>query len=696
MYNDAICQDVKVSTTDRTIIVKNDDAIAALDSAICIENLLVGGSSSTGSGIGILNKFIANDGFQYGTMNLMSTVGSASRYGTFSAFRGTNSGSNFGSHNDFTLSSSFSQSGYSNTFACSGSAAGFGLNNFFSGTTAAEQTGVISTFANNTSGEHNGMRNEFQGSSSGPRTGIKNNFAGSGTGLHIGLKNNINVSGNNNHVGVDNVITSSGNGGHYGINNTIASAGSGNKYGIFNNMNSLGAGSTYAVYNYLHNMGTSNQYGTYCSILNATAPSLFGNYAIVTGDLNTKAYGYTLTTEQYGTAEVIGINNLTGRYGSGTSIATGIKNEISVFNTGIIKGIENIIDGQPQSTGDHYVNYNTLQTFAATGNRFGVYSKIFGTQDGGGIHYGSYNTVSSVGAGDRFGTYNTISGVNVTGKSVAGYFESETGGGNDFAAIFQKGKVVVNEAAGDYDFRVESMGFNNMLLVDADQNRLGVRTASPTDVLHVNSSTSENAFRVEVGGTTKLRVYANGSLSIGSNNTTVSPNDVHFEHQLGFGKSNPTYRLDLQNSAVDSLGKGRANAWDVYSDARVKRNVNNLAYGLNEVMQLRPVSYNHHASEFENGKLIVKREHENTIGFIAQEVNNVIKEIVSKPNDENTDLWAMNYEKLTPVLVKAIQEQQKVIEELRNQNTKTAYSLDLLKAELESIKSFLAATSNKN
>ncbi|MFM2394610.1 MAG: hypothetical protein RLZZ546_2592, partial [Bacteroidota bacterium] len=193
-----------------------------------------------------------------------------------------------------------------------------------------------------------------------------------------------------------------------------------------------------------------------------------------------------------------------------------------------------------------------------------------------------------------------------------------------------------------------------------------------------------------------MRIFANGSLSIGSNNTAISSNDVYFDNQLGFGKSNPTYRLDLQNSAVDSLGKGRANAWDVYSDARVKRNVKQISYGLNDILKLRPVSYDHHSSEFENGKLLVKRDHENTVGFLAQEVHEIIKEIVSKPIDESKDLWAMNYEKLTPILVKAIQEQQKMIDELKIQNQKTNNNFDQLKAELDAIKLMLKDVGVKN
>ncbi len=47
---------------------------------------------------------------------------------------------------------------------------------------------------------------------------------------------------------------------------------------------------------------------------------------------------------------------------------------------------------------------------------------------------------------------------------------------------------------------------------------------------------------------------------------------------------------------------------------------------------------------------------------MAQEVYGVIPEAVNTPQDETSDLWSMDYEKLVPVLIKAIQDQQNLIE----------------------------------
>jgi len=52
---------------------------------------------------------------------------------------------------------------------------------------------------------------------------------------------------------------------------------------------------------------------------------------------------------------------------------------------------------------------------------------------------------------------------------------------------------------------------------------------------------------------------------------------------------------------------------------------------------------------------------------VAQEVQKVIPEAVSIPEDENSQLWSLSYDTIIPVLVKAIQEQQAQIEALKKE-----------------------------
>lgn len=70
------------------------------------------------------------------------------------------------------------------------------------------------------------------------------------------------------------------------------------------------------------------------------------------------------------------------------------------------------------------------------------------------------------------------------------------------------------------------------------------------------------------------------------------------------------------------------------------------------------------------------------IGFVAQDLNEIVPEAVSPPDDETKGKWAVDYGKLTPVIVSAIQEQQKLIEKLQQ-------DISNLKAEVSKVKALV-------
>jgi hypothetical protein len=110
------------------------------------------------------------------------------------------------------------------------------------------------------------------------------------------------------------------------------------------------------------------------------------------------------------------------------------------------------------------------------------------------------------------------------------------------------------------------------------------------------------------------------------------------------------------------------------SDERLKKNITDLKQGLSAVMRLKPVSY-----EWKNQNDGAGEK----IGFIAQDVEKIIPQAVvhsqitdkeieqakkaGKPVPALKDPYGMNYSEIIPVLVKAIQEQQKMIEDLQQQ-----------------------------
>ncbi|MBI3502377.1 MAG: tail fiber domain-containing protein [Bacteroidetes bacterium] len=97
------------------------------------------------------------------------------------------------------------------------------------------------------------------------------------------------------------------------------------------------------------------------------------------------------------------------------------------------------------------------------------------------------------------------------------------------------------------------------------------------------------------------------------------------------------------------------------SDIREKENIKSAPYGLSEIMKLNPISFTWKKFPLQNTKL----------GFSAQELQQVIPEVVRIPDNPDAPLGIM-YSDLIPVLTKAIQQQQKMIEQLQQSNTNLA------------------------
>ena len=119
------------------------------------------------------------------------------------------------------------------------------------------------------------------------------------------------------------------------------------------------------------------------------------------------------------------------------------------------------------------------------------------------------------------------------------------------------------------------------------------------------------------------------------------------------------------------------------SDLRDKQNVLPIQYGLQEVLELRPVSYEWKAAPEEGTKL----------GLIAQEVQKVVSEVVVDQEwmtDEESgerrvvpaERLGIFYSDLIPVLIRATQEQQALIEQ-QNQR------IEALEEEMRAIRALL-------
>jgi len=105
---------------------------------------------------------------------------------------------------------------------------------------------------------------------------------------------------------------------------------------------------------------------------------------------------------------------------------------------------------------------------------------------------------------------------------------------------------------------------------------------------------------------------------------------------------------------------GDVSGW--FSDARLKKDVTPLSASLNRVLKLRGVT---HGWNEDAQALGISGTDRVSIGFIAQEVEQIVPELVSE-NEQG--YLTVNYAKMAPLLVEGIKEQQSQIEGLQREN----------------------------
>ncbi len=140
-------------------------------------------------------------------------------------------------------------------------------------------------------------------------------------------------------------------------------------------------------------------------------------------------------------------------------------------------------------------------------------------------------------------------------------------------------------------------------------------------------------------------------------------------------------QVRIGNTNVNSIG-GQV-GWSTFSDARIKKNIQDNVPGLAFIEKLRPVTYNYdlkNLQKIQGGKGSLDNsgfENIRFTGLLAQEVEAAAKSIgydfsgVDKPSNEQTP-YGIRYAELVVPMIKAMQEmkilidkQQKEIEELK-------------------------------
>jgi hypothetical protein len=188
--------------------------------------------------------------------------------------------------------------------------------------------------------------------------------------------------------------------------------------------------------------------------------------------------------------------------------------------------------------------------------------------------------------------------------------------------------------------------------------RLGQYTtaggAPYAQILAPKDSNGYLAFTTGTSDAERMRISPAGDLAVGQVATSGSATGNTADVYAGGLIINPSRRTSSGSSnTVWETSTGQF--YRSTSSIKYKQNVVDAVYGLNEVMQLRPVTYEG-KSEVDAGKRFG--------GFIAEEVDAIgLNEFVVY--DENNNPDSLGYDRMVSLLTKAIQEQQAIIEQLK-------------------------------
>ncbi|NTW34050.1 MAG: hypothetical protein HGB12_15780, partial [Bacteroidetes bacterium] len=234
---------------------------------------------------------------------------------------------------------------------------------------------------------------------------------------------------------------------------------------------------------------------------------------------------------------------------------------------------------------------------------------------------------------------------------------------------------------------VERMRIDNI-------GNVGIGTTAPSQLLHLKGGdlfiedTSDPKLGFgHTGNTINASVYRESSTgNFFLKNDQSGGYLVVAATNVGIGTTTVNYKLTVN-------GQPAANGYTAftnYSDSRLKKNVTNIDNCLNKIMQLCPVQFNYNEEYLNlyNDTSALTRVQK---GFIAQDVKKIFPEMVSSVKVRGKEYYDLNLSNLQVYLVKAMQEQQKMIKEQQKM-------IDSLKLENGNLHSGFSSlqTENKN
>lgn len=330
----------------------------------------------------------------------------------------------------------------------------------------------------------------------------------------------------------------------------------------------------------------------------------------------------------------VGSWSLTGN--AGTNPAVNFIGTTDAAN--LVFKVSSIRAGQLRTDGQVFFGYNSGQNITTGGNNVGLgYNALINTTTGSNNVAVGYLSMNA-----NFG------GNNNTATGRATLYSNTTGSNNS-------------------SFGIASLLYNTTG---------GENTGLGTSALLANTTGSGNTAVGEGAGSYN---DANTNCTfVGRDADQASGFDFTNSMALGYGsRINADNQVRIGNTSITSIG-GYA-SWSNLSDGRFKTNINSNVPGLDFIMRLQPVTYQFDSrllnyTLYKGDARYANLPADNSLhtGFVAQEVEKAAAAIgydfsgVDKPKNAE-DFYGLRYSEFVVPLVKGMQEQQKIIEELKKE-----------------------------
>jgi hypothetical protein len=308
-------------------------------------------------------------------------------------------------------------------------------------------------------------------------------------------------------------------------------------------------------------------------------------------------------------------SNTTGSANTAVGTSALINNITGDYNTGI--GWEAMLSGTDANNSTaigHWSLYSTVD---------GVNNVAIGSQT---LFYnmnGQNNTALGFAAGQNNGG---------SGNVFLGYYAGQNEAGSN--------KLYIGNSSNNSSNPLIYGEFDNQIL--AINGKLGIGTTSPASKLHAVDSFANFSNFVATIQNKGNGSGSNGLLIQAGEDTWTSNNRL-----LRFNTPNGTQIGAVIQASSSSV------SYFTTSDRRLKTSLQPTKLGLGNLMDIVVYDYEYNAN-------LGKKQ----VGFIAQELFKVLPNAVNVGGDDpKTDPWMVDYSKLSPLLVKAVQDLTKKVEE---------------------------------